>query len=390
MSTTVRTGREGPWVLAWAARVVTWPLSAAAILAGLVGRLLLLPFRRGPAASPTPYLSAAGAFLAGKTWQFPPLLAPVPAPGQSPGPWNEARRRLRKSRVALLAWIGTCAYVYLAVAAQFGWVAADYAVADRDQSFTPPTWFSGSHPLGTDLVGRDVMSLALRGVTTAMWIGSVSALTSCVIGTVLGCLAGYFGRWVDVAIVWLYTTLESIPHLLLLLAFAFVLKKSPAFVAFYNASFLRTHLDLSVGLFTIIVTLGLTSWVGVCRTVRGEVMRQRDRDYVTAARALGMSTGRTLFRHVLPNVFHLVLVSFSLLFISTVKFEVILSFLGLGLDPDEASWGSMIAQSSQELMREPSVWWQLTTATVFMFGLVLFVNLFADALRDALDPRLKH
>jgi peptide/nickel transport system permease protein len=136
--------------------------------------------------------------------------------------------------------------------------------------------------------------------------------------------------------------------------------------------------------------MGLTSWVGVCRTVRAEFIRQRDRDYVTAARALGLPTSNILFKQILPNVFHLVLVSFSLLLVSAIKFEVILSFLGLGLDPEEASWGSMISQAKLELLREPSVWWQLTTATVFMFGLVLFVTLFAAALRDALDPRLKH
>jgi peptide/nickel transport system permease protein len=139
----------------------------------------------------------------------------------------------------------------------------------------------------------------------------------------------------------------------------------------------------------MIFTIGVTSWVGICRSVRGEFIRQRDRDYVTAARAVGIPTRRIVFRHVLPNTFHLVLVSFSLLFIGAIKFEVILSFLGLGLEPGEASWGSMISQAKLELLRTPSVWWQLTTATVFMFGLVLCVNLFADALRDALDPRLK-
>ena len=135
--------------------------------------------------------------------------------------------------------------------------------------------------------------------------------------------------------------------------------------------------------------LGLLTWVGVCRTVRGEFIRQRDRDYVVAAHALGVPTSRVIFRHILPNAFHLVLVSFSLLFVNAIKFEVVLSFLGLGLEAGEASWGLMISNAKLELLREPSVWWQLTTATVLMFGLILCVNLFSDALRDALDPRLK-
>ena len=240
-------------------------------------------------------------------------------------------------------------------------------------------------------MGLDVWKLALRGTTTALWIGAIAATLSCVIGTVLGALAGYFGRWVDVLIVWIYTTLESIPYLLLLLAISYALKSNPDFGKWYGDTFLARRLGISVGLFRLVVTLGLTSWVGVCRTVRGEMLRHRDRDYVTAARALGIPTTRIIFRHLVPNVFHLVLVSFSLLFVGSIKSEVILSFLGLGLDPGEASWGQMIAQAKLELLRSPDpVWWQLTGATVFMFFLVLCVNLFADALRDALDPKLKH
>lgn len=381
-----------PALLANVARVVSWPLSAFGLVAGLVLRVVLFPLHRlsGRPFEGRAYLAQAAAYLGFRSNRFPPLVAPVPSPAQSPGPWNEARRRMNKSRVALVSWIGTCLYVYVAVAAQMGWVASGFAVGDREAVFAPPAWFAGAHPLGTDQLGRDVLALAVRGVTTAMWIGVLSAALSSAIGTVMGAVAGYFGRWVDVAIVWLYTTLESIPYLLLLLAFNFVLRKSGWFVEWYEGTFLATTLKLSLGVSTIVLTLGLTSWVGVCRTVRAEFIRQRDRDYVTAARALGLPTSNILFKQILPNVFHLVLVSFSLLLVSAIKFEVILSFLGLGLDPEEASWGSMISQAKLELLREPSVWWQLTTATVFMFGLVLFVNLFADALRDALDPRLKH
>lgn len=381
-----------PVLLANVARAVAWPLSALGLAAGLVARCVLYPLHRlgGRPFEGRAYLAQAAGYLGFRSTRFPPLLSPVPATTQSPGPWNEARRRMNKSRVALVSWIGTCVYLYVAIAAQLGWVAAGFAHGDREAVFAAPTGLGGAHVLGTDQLGRDVLALALRGVTTAMWIGVLSAALSAAIGTVLGAVAGYFGRWVDVAIVWFYTTLESIPYLLLLLAFNFVLRKNDGFVDWYEQSFLATTLKLSLGVSTIVLTLGLTSWVGVCRTVRAEFIRQRDRDYVTAARALGLPTSNILFKQILPNVFHLVLVSFSLLLVSAIKFEVILSFLGLGLDPEEASWGSMISQAKLELLREPSVWWQLTTATVFMFGLVLFVNLFADALRDALDPRLKH
>jgi len=383
---------SAPRVLAVAARVVAWPLALAGLLVGLALRVVRAPLRL-LAERPTEigeFAQAAVAYLGFRTNRIPPFAGALPSPGSSPGPWHEARRRMCKSRVALWSWIGACVYLYVGVGAQFGWIAGDFAAGDRDATYVAPTWFSGAHALGTDQLGRDVLALSVRSISTALWIGAVAGLVSCAIGTVLGALAGYFGRWVDVAIVWVYTTVESIPYLLLLLAFAFVLKKNPAFVAWYSDSlFAAEPLEWSVGLFTIMVTLGLTSWVGVCRQVRAEFIRQRDRDYVTAARALGLPTRKIVFGQILPNVFHLVLVSFSLLFVSAVKFEVILSFLGLGLDPEEASWGSMISQAKLELLREPSVWWQLTSATVFMFFLVLCVNLFADALRDALDPRLK-
>ena len=181
-------------------------------------------------------------------------------------------------------------FLYVAVAAHVGWIADGYRETNRAAVYTPPQWFSGPYFLGTDELGHDVWKLVLRGTTTALWIGAVSATIACVIGTVLGALAGYFGRWVDVAIVWVYTTLESIPYLLLLLAIAFVLRRNPAFSDWYDGTFLKTRLEISIGLFTMVLTIGATSWVGVCRTVRGELLRHRDRDYVVAARALGIPT----------------------------------------------------------------------------------------------------
>ncbi len=328
-------------------------------------------------------------YLACRTDRVPLLVGTVPPLDASPGPWHEARRRLSRNRVALVAWIGIAIYLYVGIGAQAGLFARDWDRADAHAVYAAPQGFGEAHPLGTDQIGNDVAAVALRGVLTALWIGTVAAFLACLVGTFLGALAGYFGGWIDALIVGIFTLFESIPELLLLLTFAYVLRRNPAFVDFYSGTFLKTELDLSVGLFTIVLAIGLTGWVGVCRTVRGEFVRHRDRDYVTAAKALGVPTGRVLFRHILPNVFHLVLVSFSLLFVTAIKSEVILSFLGIGLDPGEASWGQMIIHAQSELMRDPTVWWPIVTATTLMFGLVLSVSLFTDGLRDALDPRLK-
>ncbi len=393
--------RRPPVLLRQVARAVSWPLAAAALLSGALLRLVgLLPralFGRGSPergvagslAALSEFGSQAVGYLTWSSDRVPPLVGGVPARDTSPGPWHEARRRLGRNRVALTSWIGIAIYLYVGIGAQAGFVAPDWEKSDPSMVYAAPEGLGEAHVLGTDQIGNDISALALRGVLTALLIGTIAAFLACLVGTVLGALAGYFGGWVDSLIVGIYTLFESIPELLLLLSFAYVLRKNPAFVDFYSASFLKTTLDLSVGLFTIVLAIGLTGWVGVCRTVRGEFVRHRDRDYVTAAKALGVPTGRVLFRHILPNVFHLVLVSFSLLFVTAIKSEVILSFLGIGLDPGEASWGQMIIHAQSELMRDPTVWWPIVTATTLMFGLVLSVSLFTDGLRDALDPRLK-
>ena len=379
--------------LAFAARVVSWPLVLLFLLAGLLRRLVAAPFAKREAHGASgvarlgTYARSGLRYLFWSTDRLPDPSGRRRPDDESPGPWYEAKRRLKKSPVAMLSWIGFALYVYVALGAQFGWLAPHFRDGLREFAYAAPG--TGSFLLGADAIGRDVLSLAVRGTMTALWIGAVAATLSCLIGMFLGAIAGYFGGFVDELIVWLYTTLESIPQLLLLLAFAFVLRSNPWIGESYDRSFMKQGLGVSLGLFTLIFTIGVTSWESVCRSVRAEFIRQRDRDYVTAAKAVGIPTSRIVFRHILPNTLHIVLVSFSLLFVTAVKFEVILSFLGLGIEEGEASWGGMISQAKLELLRTPSVWWQLTTATVFMFGLVLCVNLFADALRDALDPRLK-
>ena len=386
--------------LAWPARILCWPLSFAALAFGLlvrlVGRVLhvlgasvgLCDRNRAPQRGIRRYLGAAGRYLTFQGERFPSVFGDVRAEDESPGPWYEARRRLKKSHVAMASAMGFVMYFYVGLAAQAGWIAADWQNEPTDRAYAAPGEYADA-PLGCNVMGRNVLSLTLKSAGTALWIGTIAAGLSCLIGAVLGALAGFFGGWVDDVIVWLYTTITSIPYLLLLIAFSFALKSRPDLKAAIQDSFLSEQLGLSLGLFTIVLAIGLTSWVGTCRVVRGEFIKMRDQEFVAAGRALGLSNARIMFKHILPNVFHLVLIGFSLLFVSAIKFEVILSFLGLGLEPGQASWGVMIDAGAQELIRTPSVWWQITSATVALFGLVLCVNLLADTLRDALDPRLK-
>jgi peptide/nickel transport system permease protein len=393
-------------VLAPLVRLACTPLALALLLVGTGWRTLVLVLR-GVRHGKRPdeglaegwrrwkaYVGQGARYLLWRTDEIPGLDARVRAPGEGLGPWLEVKRRLRHDRVAMLSFLGMVLYLYLAVLAATGCIARGYDQEDRNADYRPPTlsltsFEVGAHPLGTDLQGRDVWKRTVHGAKNALWIGALSAALACLIGVVLGAVAGWFGGWVDEVIVWFYATLESIPYLLLMLALSFVFQKNPTLAGWYRGTVLAQGLGISLGLFTIVVAVGLTFWVSVCRIVRGEYIKLRDRDFVTAARALGVPTRRILFKHVLPNVMHLVLISFSLLFMSAIKFEVILSFLGLGMEEGEASWGRMISEAKVELVRANPVWWQITSATVAMFLLLLCVNLFTDALRDALDPRLR-
>jgi len=223
--------------------------------------------------------------------------------------------------------------------------------------------FPGRHLLGTDILGRDVLLQGLKGVRVALLIGGVASLIVIPLALAAGMGAGYFGRRVDDAVFFLISTLSSIPTLLLLIALVMVLGR---------------------GTLQVCVALGITSWVGFARIIRGETLKLRELDYVAAARALGASDWRILRRHILPNLTHLVVITFVLLFSRLVLSESILSWLGLGVD---GSWGQMIDQARDELARDPIIWWTLATAAAALFGLILAVNLIGDALRDQLDPR---
>ncbi len=278
--------------------------------------------------------------------------------------WWDAYRRLKRNRLAVFCFFIICIYVLMALGAAFGLLFPNVAVSDTANQYLPFSW---QHPFGTDVLGRDVLARAVHGTATALSVGLVSSGISLLIGLTLGALAGFYGGWVDGLIVWLYTTVDSIPYILLVPAITFVLGR---------------------GLINVYIALGVTSWVTLCRLIRGEFMKHKDRDYVMAAKVIGASDTSKIFKHILPNVTHLAFVQFGLGFVAAIKIEVILSYLGLGVDPSTPSWGIMLDDSKLELSRP--FWGNLCAATIFMFGLILSFNLFNDALRESLDPKLKN
>lgn len=275
--------------------------------------------------------------------------------------WKDAFKRLAGDKWALGSLIIVFIYSLIAILVATGVLAADWA-KEVGASNLPP---SAEHWFGTDIFGRDVFAKVLHGTQIAMSVGLVAAMIAIPIGVILGALAGYFGGWVDDFITWLYTTFSSIPNIMLLISITMILGK---------------------GIFAVYIALGATSWVTLCRLIRGEVIKHKEREYVQAAGAIGGGHFRKLFLHILPNVTHIVIINTSLQFQFAIKSEVILSYLGLGVQ-GEPSWGTMIDDAKLELSR--GVWWQLAGATTAMFLVVLAFNLLGDALRDSLDPKLK-
>jgi peptide/nickel transport system permease protein len=222
-------------------------------------------------------------------------------------------------------------------------------------------------PFGGDKWGRDVLKKTIKGSQTSIFVGLAAAAVAVFLGTVFGAVAGYYGRWVDDFFNWFYSVFSSIPYLLLILAVAAVLQQK--------------------GILTIILILGLTGWTGTFRLIRGEYLKHKAREYVQAADAIGASHTRRIFVHIFPNVSHVVLVQLSIFAVGFIKAEVILSFLGFGVPVDVVSWGSMLNEAQNELIL--GKWWQLAAAGTAMALLVTAFSLFTDALRDALDPKLK-
>jgi peptide/nickel transport system permease protein len=246
-------------------------------------------------------------------------------------------------------------------------VMADIQKSKAGAAAAPVETRAATLPFGGDKWGRDVLKKTIKGSETSIFVGLAAAFVATFIGTFLGALAGYYGHWVDDVLNWFYSVFSSIPYLLLILAVAAVLQQK--------------------GMLTIILILGLTGWTGVFRLIRAEYLKHKGREYVQAADAIGASNQRKMFVHIFPNVSHVVLVQLSILVVAFIKSEVILSFLGFGVPVDVVSWGSMLNEAQNELIL--GKWWQLVAATIAMALLVTAFSLFTDALRDALDPKLK-
>jgi peptide/nickel transport system permease protein len=242
------------------------------------------------------------------------------------------------------------------------------------------------HVFGTDKVGQDVLYLTLKSVRTALVIGTVTTLVMLPFALALGIMAGYFKGWVDDVIQYLYTTLSSIPGVLLIAAAVLMMQ---VYMDTHPEIFDSVTRRADFRLLFLCMILGVTSWTGLCRLLRGEALKLRELEYVQAAHAFGVGPWRIMARHVLPNVLHIVIITTVLGFSGLVLSEAVLSYVGVGVDPATNSFGTMINSARLELAREPIVWWSIAAAFVFMLALVLSANLFADAVRDALDPRMR-
>lgn len=240
------------------------------------------------------------------------------------------------------------------------------------------------HVLGTDKVGQDVLLQSIKSIRTGVLIGLLTTLVMLPLALILGISAGYFKGWVDDVIQYLYTTLNSIPGVLLIAAAVLVMQ-----VIITNNSdwFGSTEERADLRLLFLIFILGLTSWTGLCRLLRAETLKISQVEYVSAAKAFGLGPFKIIKSHILPNLMHLVLIALVLDFSGLVLAEAVLSYVGVGVDPTTASWGNMINQARLEMAREPMVWWSLFSAFVFMFTLVLAANLFSDRVQTVLDPR---
>lgn len=306
--------------------------------------------------------------------------------------FKDALRRLCREKLSLFCLIVVAAYFATALTVE-GYslycrhanLQPIYDIGQSAERFQPP---SERHWLGTDYLGRDVFLRAVAGAATAIKVGTLASLISITIGVLLGAFAGYFGGWLDELAVWLYSTFDSMPTLLFILAFALLVSKGFLYPPLAGAfAALAAALNTDPGMMAVYLGIGITGWVSLCRVIRGETLKLRNCGYIQAAQVAGQNSCRIIFRHLLPNLLHLVIIYFTMRFAFAIMTEVIVSYLGLGVQ-QAPSWGVMIADGQERLWR--GIWWEVAAATGFMFLLALCLNLLGDALRDALDPKLKN
>ena len=289
--------------------------------------------------------------------------------------WADAARRIRRDPAAMVC-LGIIV-AYALVALTIGFFVPDWdQMHDYERINRPP---SARDWLGTDEFGRSVLVKTLLGAQVSMTVGLMANVVAVPLGIVIGAAAGYYGGWLDDVIVWLYTTLSTIPGLVRVIAIRFAFQ---GVVLWADTAF---EIDFG-GLPGIILAMSVTGWIGTCRLVRAETLKIRELDYVLAARAAGRRGPAILLRHVVPNVSHFGIINFSLGFIGAVQAEVALTYLGIGVS-GVPSWGQMINSAQMDLV--VGRWWQIAAAGGAMFLLVLALNLFGDRLRDALDPKLR-
>jgi len=292
--------------------------------------------------------------------------------------WLARREATKADRVWRAVWRGETEVPWRAVLAT---LAVVFLVA------APALALSAKyHVLGTDKVGQDVLYLALKSVRTGLVIGTLTTLVMLPFALLLGVAAGYFKGWVDDLIQYLYTTLSSIPGVLLIAAAVLMVQ---VYIETHPAMFETVTARADLRLLLLCMILGVTSWTGLARLLRGEALKLREMEYIQAAHAFGVSDLRIITRHILPNVMHIVLIAVVMDFSGLVLAEAVLSYVGVGVDPSTISFGTMINSARLEMAREPMVWWSLTAAFSFMLVLVLSANLVADAVRDAFDPRIR-
>jgi peptide/nickel transport system permease protein len=267
----------------------------------------------------------------------------------------------------------------------FAWDAVLGTLALILLTAVPLFWLAGQyHVFGTDKVGQDVLYQILKSVRTGLIIGLVTTLVMLPMAVLLGIVAGYFRGWVDDLIQYLYTVLNSIPGVLLIAAAVLMMQ---VVIDSHPEWFSTAAERADLRLLALCFILGITSWTGLCRLLRGETLKLRELEYIQAAQAFGVSSWRIIVRHILPNLMHIVIIALVMDFSGLVLAEAVLSYVGIGVDPTMTSFGTMINNARMELGREPVVWWSLAAAFAAMFVLVLAANLFADAVRDAFDPR---
>ena len=241
------------------------------------------------------------------------------------------------------------------------------------------------HILGTDKVGKDVLYASLKSIRTGIIIGVLTTVIMLPFAITFGAMAGYFRGIVDDIIQYLYTTISSIPGVLLIAASILTLQ---VFIDKNAGNYLLMVERTDLRLLTLCFVLGITGWIGLCRLIRAETMKLSKENYILAAKALGISNTKIIIKHLVPNLSHIILIAIALDFSGLVLAEAVLSYVGVGVDPSTYSWGNMINGARMEMAREPIVWWSLAGAFTFMFILVFCANIFSDAVRDALDPRI--